>query len=69
MIKEKMLHQTGIVSLAAVLTMMVSGCVFGEETGDREECLITLSDDQIMVDGEEISVDSSSPVYAGAEIV
>ena len=34
-----------------------------------EECKITLSDDGILVDGEAISTDSESAVYAGADIV
>lgn len=34
-----------------------------------EECKITLSDDGILVDGEAISTDSESAVYAGANIV
>ena len=67
--RKKMLHQTGIVSLTAALIVMGAGSVFGEETGDKGDHLIILSDDQIMVDGEKISEDSSSPVYAGAEIV
>lgn len=34
-----------------------------------EECKIELSDDSILVDGEAISTDSESAVYAGADIV
>lgn len=34
-----------------------------------EECKIELSDDGILVDGEAISTDSESAVYAGADIV
>lgn len=34
-----------------------------------EECEIELSDDGILVDGEAISTDSESAVYAGADIV
>lgn len=34
-----------------------------------EECKITLSDDGILADGEAISTDSESAVYAGADIV
>ena len=34
-----------------------------------EECKIELSDDGILVDGEDISTDSESAVYAGADIV
>ncbi len=34
-----------------------------------KECKITLSDDGILVDGEAISTDSESAVYAGADIV
>lgn len=34
-----------------------------------EECKITLPDDGILVDGEAISTDSESAVYAGADIV
>lgn len=34
-----------------------------------EECKITLSDDGILVDGEAISTDSESAVYAGEDIV
>ena len=59
----------GSLSLAALLAMAAAGSVCGEETAETNECLITLSDDQILVDDSEISTDPSSAVYAGAPIV
>ena len=56
-------------SVAALLAMAAAGSVCGEEATETKECLITLSDDQILVDDSEISTDPSSAVYAGAPIV
>lgn len=42
---------------------------FDSSENQTEECKIELSDDGILVDGEAISTDSESAVYAGADIV
>lgn len=59
----------GSFSMAALLALAAAGCVYAEEAGETKECLITLSDDQILVDGTEISTDPDSAVYTGAQIV
>lgn len=43
--------------------------VYDSSENQTEECKIELSDDGILVDGEAISTDSESAVYAGADIV